>query len=277
MPDCKVTPLYIFSDLDGTLGIEGRGIPLKNRKALQQFVKQGGKFGVCTGRSAESAAQFLGDIPVSLPSVVNGGCALHDFNARRTWEEHFLPAHAQAFAEGLLERFPTAALLAVNRQGYFQITPPKSLAKPLRYPYCPSALLTKPWYRLILLDSPERTPAITKQVQKQLPTDLRMERTAPDFVEIMPAGAGKWAALQRLCKHLGIQPSQVVFLGDFYNDLEALRHVGVSACVADAPLEIQQSCHMVLPNCMQGVIQPLLGRLNLLQNGAPDYEYRQAQ
>ena len=261
MPDCHCPPLYVFSDLDGTLGIEGQGIPLRNRLVIQSFVRRGGKFGICTGRSPESAAQFLGDVPVSLPSIVNGGCALYDFATRRVWNEIFLEESSLDFAFQVLAQFPQAALLAVNRKGYFQISPENS---PGPYPYCPPEKLEKPFYRLILSDLPARTPLITQQMLSLAPPGVRIERTAPDFVEIMPAQAGKWPAMRRLCAQLEIPIEQVVFLGDFYNDVELLQHIGLGTCVGDAPAPVQRVCSLVLPPCMQGAVEPLLQQIHLL-------------
>lgn len=82
-------PWLVFSDLDGTLGIEGQQIPLRNRQAIRRFVENGGRFGICTGRSPESARDFLQDIPVNAPSVVNGGCALYDFAPVRSARSSF--------------------------------------------------------------------------------------------------------------------------------------------------------------------------------------------
>lgn len=255
------SPLYVFSDLDGTLGIEGQGIPPRNRIAIQSFVRRGGKFGICTGRSPESAVQFLGDIPVSLPSIVCGGCALYDFSTHHVWNELFLEESSLGFAFHALEQFPLATLLAVNRQGYFQISPQNFLGT---YPYCPVEKLERPLYRLILSDLPARTPLITQRMLSLAPPGVRIERTAPDFVEIMSAQAGKWPAMRRLCAQLGISLAQVVFLGDFYNDIELLQNIGLGACVGDAPSSVQGACTLVLPPCMQGAIEPLLQQIQML-------------
>lgn len=79
---------YIFADVDGTLGIGGIGIPEKNRLAIRKYVEEGGSFGVCTGRSPDSVKGFIGDLPINTLSVVNGGCALYDFQKGEYLDEH---------------------------------------------------------------------------------------------------------------------------------------------------------------------------------------------
>ena len=89
---------YIFADVDGTLGIGGIGIPAKNRLAIRKYVEEGGSFGVCTGRSPDSVKGFIGDLPINTLSVVNGGCALYDFQKGEYLDELCVEEDALQFA-----------------------------------------------------------------------------------------------------------------------------------------------------------------------------------
>ncbi len=249
---------YIFSDLDGTLGIEGEGIPEKNKQAIKTFVERGGKFGVCTGRAPDSAREFLQDIPVNIPCVVNGGCSLYDFKTETASQELFLPDHAISFALDFIENFPEITLLIVNREGYWQVDTGGEGFLYEKYPVLPVEKIAKPWYRIIFAASPEYTPEIAEKVERQKPPGVRMEYTAPDFVEIMNQHAGKYAALKKNCEENNIPLHQVAFVGDFYNDLEVFAHVGVAACVASAPKEVKEHCTVVLPECMEGAVSCLI-------------------
>ncbi|PWL58938.1 MAG: Cof-type HAD-IIB family hydrolase, partial [Oscillospiraceae bacterium] len=37
-----LSDIYLYSDIDGTLGIAGLGIPQRNRQAIARFVEKGG-------------------------------------------------------------------------------------------------------------------------------------------------------------------------------------------------------------------------------------------
>lgn len=254
----KKTPWVVFSDLDGTLGIEGRQIPLRNRQAIRRFVEKGGQFGICTGRSPDSAREFLQDIPVNAPSVVNGGCALYNFDTGELTQEKLLPESSLLPAERLAEEFPESSLVVVNRRGYWQI--PKGGMEP-RYPEATLDSLERPFYRIILMAPPEQTEVIARRAREQFIPGVRIERTAPDFVEIMNEDAGKLEALERLCRVNGLPLERVAFIGDFYNDLELMRHAGLSACVSEAPREVQSQCALVLSGCMDGAVADFLEAL----------------
>ena len=253
---------YIFSDLDGTLGIDGKGIPERNKQAIKAFVKRGGKFGVCTGRAPGSAREFLQDIPVNIPCVVNGGCALYDFETGTVTQELFLPEEATDFALGYMKECPEASLLIVNREGYWRVEDKKEGFLADKYQTVPLERIAKPWYRIIFAASPRYTPRIAKEVEQRKPKGVRMEYTAPDLVEIMNVQAGKYVALKKNCEVNNISLSQVAFVGDFYNDLEVFEHVEIAACVANAPKEVKECCNLVLPECMDGAVAHLIEKLS---------------
>ena len=113
---------YIFADVDGTLGIGGIGIPEKNRLAIRKYVEEGGSFGVCTGRSPDSVKGFIGDLPINTLSVVNGGCALYDFQKGEYLDELCVEEDALQFAFSMkkeLEQFTECRIVIVNRTNYW--------------------------------------------------------------------------------------------------------------------------------------------------------------
>ena len=86
------------------IGIGGIGIPEKNRLAIRKYVEEGGSFGVCTGRSPDSVKGFIGDLPINTLSVVNGGCALYDFQKGEYLDELCVEEDALQFAFSMEKR-----------------------------------------------------------------------------------------------------------------------------------------------------------------------------
>lgn len=130
------------------------------------------------------------------------------------------------------------------------------------YPALSLEQVERPLYRLILMAPPEQTAAIARRVEALALPGIRIERTAPDFVELMNANAGKREALERLCRANGIPLDRVAFIGDFYNDLDLMRCAGLSACVSEAPREVRSQCALVLSGCMDGAVADFLEALS---------------
>lgn len=74
------------------------------------------------------------------------------------------------------------------------------------------------------------------------------------FVEMAAAGVDNGWALQALCSHWGIAPSEVTAFGDMPNDVPMLRWAGYSVAVANAHLDVRQQVQEVtLSNNDDGV------------------------
>jgi len=52
--------------------------------------------------------------------------------------------------------------------------------------------------------------------------------------EYHPGSTNKYVTFQEILKRKGISANQVAYIGDDANDLEIMKHVGLSACPADA-------------------------------------------
>ena len=72
----KCSDAALFSDLDGTL-FNCRGeVSINNRNAIEDFIAQGGMFGIATGRASQNALQHLPGISINAPSIVFNGAAI---------------------------------------------------------------------------------------------------------------------------------------------------------------------------------------------------------
>ena len=81
------------------------------------------------------------------------------------------------------------------------------------------------------------------------------------MVEIMNEASGKGDALRRACRYLGGTAEEAAFIGDFFNDIGALKAAGLSACVKNAPQEVKDCCDMVLSDCMDGAVAEFIERV----------------
>ena len=80
-------------------------------------------------------------------------------------------------------------------------------------------------------------------------------------MEIMNEASGKGDALRRACRYLGGTAEEAAFIGDFFNDIGALKAAGLSACVKNAPREVKDCCDMVLSDCMDGAVAEFIERV----------------
>jgi Cof subfamily protein (haloacid dehalogenase superfamily) len=67
----------------------------------------------------------------------------------------------------------------------------------------------------------------------------------PNYLEIVPKGANKAAALMHLVAILGLDLSQVAAIGDGYNDIEMIREAGLGIAMGNAPAAVKSAADWV--------------------------------
>jgi Cof subfamily protein (haloacid dehalogenase superfamily) len=67
----------------------------------------------------------------------------------------------------------------------------------------------------------------------------------PNYLEIVPKGANKAAALVHLVGILGLDLSQVAAIGDGYNDIEMIREAGLGIAMGNAPAAVKSAADWV--------------------------------
>ncbi len=57
-------------------------------------------------------------------------------------------------------------------------------------------------------------------------------------MDVLPLGCSKGAALARLAERRGLEPGQVMAIGDNFNDVEMLTYAGRAAVMANSAPEV---------------------------------------
>ena len=78
---------------------------------------------------------------------------------------------------------------------------------------------------------------------------------------MMPKNITKGKALKALCDLTGVEISNTIAVGDYYNDVEILKNAGLSVCVDNAPDDIKKICHITVPSCRDSGVGHLLAQI----------------
>lgn len=91
-------------------------------------------------------------------------------------------------------------------------------------------------------DTPDaRIAPLRESLRRALP-HLQITSSASGNIEIMPAEAGKGAALARLAAHFGLTREAVMAMGDAQNDLSMLQYAAHSVAMGNATPEVRAFC-----------------------------------
>lgn len=87
----KFDGVLLATDFDDTLYDDQVKVSEENRRAVEYFVEEGGRFTVATGRARPAFAPCFSLAPINAPVILSNGSALHDYRTGETVYETFLP------------------------------------------------------------------------------------------------------------------------------------------------------------------------------------------
>jgi Cof subfamily protein (haloacid dehalogenase superfamily) len=88
--------------------------------------------------------------------------------------------------------------------------------------------------------------------------ELHITRSKPNFLEVMHREATKSEALKVVARHYGIDRSNVMAIGDSYNDMDMLEWAGIGVAMGNAPKDVKEAADFVTcSNEEEGVAEAL--------------------
>lgn len=235
----KFSGVLLASDFDNTLldtdtprrtGSAVPEISEGNRKALEYFMENGGKFAIATGRALPAFLKFADQVPMNAPGVICNGAALYDFQKGEYLETVLLDERTRERGQKILDRYPTLALEAYHIDNVIHAVRPNLYTR--QHEHVTHVGVTE---AASLLEVPlplgkvmfEEDHPILEEVKtylEQQPWIGEYEVFFSDrtLLELTARGACKGGMVRRLAQRLGISMEHVYCVGDENNDLSML-------------------------------------------------------
>ena len=236
----KFDGVLLASDFDNTLIYTEEALrtsqpipPLgeENRRALEYFMAEGGKFALATGRALPSLKHLIPLVPFNAPCVVCNGAAIYDFEAEKYLEYAMLEQQALRRADVALQQFPTVGVEAYHIQNTVHVVHPNAATRQHKHlthvdmEECSSMLeVPLPLGKLLF----EEEHDVLEQVlafyrQKGWAQDYEMIFSGKMLLEQTRKGATKGGMVLKLAQLLGVDRKDLYCVGDEANDLSMLR------------------------------------------------------
>lgn len=250
-------------DIDGTLLDTSHLLPPENRAAVQYAEKRGVTICLMSARPPQAIFPIMDALGVSGPTACFGGGLILSGAAR--------------IADC---RIPTGAALCVAREtarrgvhlsvyrdmnwyvgGEDRWSAAESAITGLVPTIAPLIELIGDWthgaHKLLCMGEREQIDALCAALEaQQLP--LLLQRSKDEYLEIVPRGTGKAAAMRTLCRTLDIPPACVMAIGDHDIDCELLRAAGVGVAMGNASPAAKQAARFLTDtNDRAGVAQAI--------------------
>lgn len=272
----------VVSDIDGTLNDKSRRLPQRNLEAILRFTGQGGHFSLASGRNVSSLGKHLEKLPIDGPAVVLNGAGVFDYAKSEMIWRRSIDAQGQSVVQDIMKRFPLAEV-GIFFDDFVYIVRPGVLSCGqgifdfLKFRVCKWAEVpTDGWGKVIFWSNPMTINAIVRYAQQFEKEPVCFMRSSPVTYEVLAKGANKGAAILELAKLLHIDQAHIAAIGDYYNDWDMLKAVGLPACAGQAPQDIHDICKFEACHCNDGCVGDLLEYIMDKNGGLPESYVKKA-
>jgi hypothetical protein len=100
--------------------------------------------------------------------------------------------------------------------------------------------------------------AMEKELKANFADQLYITRSKPSYLEVMDRQVGKARALELTANHFGIKRSEVMAIGDSFNDLDMIKWAGLGIAMGNAVEAVKEAADFVtFSNDEEGVTEAL--------------------
>ena len=222
-------------DLDGTVIGPDENISPAVHEAIVRLAERIHVF-IATGREPADVLRYANELGLTTPQLCDGGANILDpVQGVSTWTAPLGPVNAEAVVTRLREM--GSAFVATHASGTastFDDVPDWDLI------------------RVSALDLDEDTA-------DALATEFRRNKNMYVIKAVLPynglwavdftlAGVDKASGIARVGQTIGVNPTNMVAVGDSYNDLPMLEACGFSVAMGNAPPEVKDAAEFVAPS-----------------------------
>ncbi len=266
-----MNPRLLLFDLDGTLLGPMRRVSSANAEALRCAMARGIRVGFATGRSKRSVQPWIEELEPNAPLILLNGGVVWDVAAGRALLERRLPwedAHSalQVVAElgvhanlYLGDEVVIAHPSETSRRSEVKDGVPHTEVVDLL-----AHLEGQPNHplKILCIDESGGIDTLAERLRPALTGGSVVVQSEPTYLEVLPPGVSKGAALSVVTEHTGIEPNDAVAFGDGLNDIELLEASGLGVAMGNAHPRVRECADVVIgPNDTDAIAAFLVGHL----------------
>lgn len=256
----EITYKMIAIDVDDTLLNDEMQISEATKAALAAARDQGVLVTLATGRMFASAQKIAKQLGLNVPIITYQGSLVKNLFDEKVLYERSVPAEAAKFLYDY----------AVNNQLHLQVYHEdklyvkednqkiKDYAAMSNIPYYVvedfAAFLLKPLTKMLYIDDPAKLDSLALDLQKQIGSILHITKSKANFLEFVHPEGTKGHAVKSLAAQYGYDISEVIAIGDSWNDHEMLEAAGLGVAMGNAVEPLKKIANYItLSNNEDGV------------------------
>lgn len=248
-----VRPKLVAFDLDGTL--LGEELLLRPRvlSAISQMRERGVQGCIVTGRMYRAALPFVRQLQFTAPVVCYQGAAVVDPQTDDVLLDVPLPnaialqLDDYAHENGLhVQLYANDRYYCEQRNQYVALYAKISGVEPVIVPSLRAQFEAWDATKAVMIAEPEVILEHLPRVRKLCGNRAYVTRSIAYFLEVMNSKVNKGKSLEVVARYLGIPLSEVMAIGDSWNDAPLLQSAGFGVAMGSAPPELREVADAVV-------------------------------
>lgn len=251
MPTIKL----ICCDIDGTLLLPDHSISPRSKAAIRSAYDQGIIIALVSGRIGNSLSSIQKQLKITGPlGTLNGSFVLNEHGEPIL--EHPLKSDEIHHILQWVQQTTLNAFVYTNNnwyaseQGYWTENELKISGfegKTLPFDEIEGRLGSdeQPFKVLCMDKDPAYLSEMEAQLKSQIGAHFTILRSGPTYLEIFHHGVDKGDAVHAFSDYYQIDRSQIMAIGDYYNDVGMFKEAGYSVAMGNAPADIKAIVHHV--------------------------------
>jgi Cof subfamily protein (haloacid dehalogenase superfamily) len=247
-------------DVDDTLLNDQMQITEATKKSLAAAIEQGILVTLATGRMFASAQKIAKQLGFNVPIITYQGSLVKNLMDEKILYERSVPLQAAEFLYAYAEK--NDLHLQVYHEDKLYVKEDnqriKDYAALSNIPFIVAedfkSFAHKPLTKMLFVDDPGKLDLIALDLQSQLGSSLHITKSKANFLEFLHPEGTKGHAVKSLASHYGYDVSEVIAIGDSWNDHEMLEIAGLGVAMSNAVESLKQIAdYITLSNNDDGV------------------------
>jgi Cof subfamily protein (haloacid dehalogenase superfamily) len=242
-------------DMDDTLLTDDHQISDKNKAMIQKAQELGVYVVLASGRPTPAMINYAKDLNLhtneSYILAYNGGQIIEMKSEEVLFEQSISKEHIHQLYDFSVANnvdiitYFDGAIVTENESEYIDLEV-HITGMPLRRVDNFKEAVNQTSVKCIMLAEPAYLKVVSEKLQAEMSSHKSITTSKPFFLEIMQSGIDKAASLARLASTLNIDASEIIAVGNAYNDLTMIEYAGLGVWVDNVEPELRERAKVIV-------------------------------